>query len=58
MIGLKLTTQLPYFTSGVAYPDCLLLDARSLVEGPSGLLAAGYFGPDWDVESGEFAWRD
>jgi pimeloyl-ACP methyl ester carboxylesterase len=58
VIGLKLTAQLPYFTSGVAYPDCLLLDTRSLREGPSGLLAAGYFGPDWDVESGEFAWRD
>jgi poly(3-hydroxybutyrate) depolymerase len=56
--GMKLTTRLPYFTSGVAYPDCLLLDARSLNEGPAGFLAAGYFGPDWDVESGEFAWRD
>ena len=53
--GLKLTAGLPYFTSGVEYPDCLVLDARSLREGPAGLVAAGYFGPDWGLESGEFA---
>jgi hypothetical protein len=58
LAGLHLTERLSYFTSGVAYPDCLLLNARSLSEGPSGLIAAGYFGPDWDVESGEFAWRN
>jgi hypothetical protein len=58
MIGLRLTEWLPYFVSGVAYPDCLVLSSRSLTEGPRGLIAAGYFGPDWGVESGEFAWRD
>jgi predicted esterase len=58
LIGLRLTQRLPYFTSGVAYPDCLLLRAQSQPEKGSGLLAAGYFGADWDVDSGEFAWRD
>ena len=28
LIGLRLTERLPYFTSGVAYPDCVLLRAR------------------------------
>ncbi len=58
LVGLRLTQRLLYFTSGVAYPDCLLLRAPSQAENESGLLAAGYFGADWDVGSGEFAWRD
>jgi hypothetical protein len=58
LVGLRLTQRLPYFTSGVAYPDCLLLRAQSQSENGLGLLAAGYFGADWDIDSGEFAWRD
>ena len=58
MIGLRLTGRLPYFTSGVAYPDCVLLKAKTGGEGAPAPIAAGYFGADWDVESGEFAWRD
>jgi len=58
LAGLRLTDRLPYFSSGVAYPDCLLVDAKSLREGAAGVLAAGYFGGDWSVESGEFAWRE
>ena len=46
------------FTSGVAYPDCLLLDAKSLSGGATEIRAAGYFGGDWSVEAGEFAWRE
>jgi len=58
LTGLRLTDGLPYFTSGVAYPDCLLLSAKTSAQGLSVPIAAGYFGADWDVESGEFAWRD
>jgi hypothetical protein len=58
LTGLRLTERLPYFTSGVAYPDWLLLRAKPLLESPGGPIAAGYFGADWDVETGEFAWRD
>ena len=29
MIGLRLTERLPYFTSGIAYPDCLVLRAKA-----------------------------
>ncbi|MGO9471469.1 MAG: hypothetical protein ACLQIB_58535 [Isosphaeraceae bacterium] len=58
LAGLRLTDRLPYFTSGVAYPDCLLADAKGLSEGRSAFIAAGYFGGDWSVESGEFAWRE
>jgi hypothetical protein len=48
--GLRSTDRLPYFASGVGYPDWVAFD-------PKGLLGAGYFGNDWKVESGESAWR-
>ncbi len=56
--GLRLTDRLPYFTSGVAYPDCLVLRAKNLLESSGAPIAAGYFGAGWDVETGEFAWRE
>jgi poly(3-hydroxybutyrate) depolymerase len=58
LIGLRLTERLPYFTSGVAYPDVTLIDANVLAAGSAIPLAAGYFGDFWDVESGEFAWKE
>jgi hypothetical protein len=48
--GLRRTDWLPYFVSGVGYPDLLLLDTI----GPS---VAGFFGNDWSIETGEFSWR-
>ena len=58
MAGMRLTDRLPYFVSGVAYPDCVVIGADALVAGTDGVRAAGYFGIDWSVASGEFAWRE
>jgi pimeloyl-ACP methyl ester carboxylesterase len=58
LIGLRRSDGLPYFMSGVAYPDCLLLGGNSASQDVSAPIAAGYFGPLWDIESGEFAWRE
>jgi hypothetical protein len=58
LIGLRLTERLPYFTSGVAYPDLTLFDAKSFTTTSATPIAAGYFGDFWDVESGEFAWKE
>jgi hypothetical protein len=58
MVGMRLTDRIPYFVSGVGLPDCTILGAESLTNGASGLRAAGFFGPDWSVANGEFAWRD
>jgi pimeloyl-ACP methyl ester carboxylesterase len=58
LTGLRLTDRLPYFTSGVAYPDCVLVSAESLRGGAATFVAAGYFGGDWGVDSGEFAWKE
>jgi hypothetical protein len=53
--GMRLTGQFPYFTSGVAYPDCLVVGPGAMKGGDGGLLAAGFFGEDWGVTSGAFA---
>jgi pimeloyl-ACP methyl ester carboxylesterase len=53
--GLKLTERLPYFVSGVAFPDCTVLSVDTLREGAAGLRAAGFFGNDWSVDHGRFA---
>jgi dienelactone hydrolase len=56
LAGMRLTDRLPYFVSGVAYPDCIVLGPETLREGVNGVRVAGYFGLDWGVGSGEFAW--
>ena len=48
--GLRRTDRLPVFSSGVAYPDWTVFDSK-------GVRAAGFFGNDWGLESGEAAWR-
>jgi poly(3-hydroxybutyrate) depolymerase len=53
--GLRLTEHLPYFVSGVGYPDCLVLGSEALRQGWAGVRVAGFFGVDWGM--GEFAWR-
>jgi len=58
LAGMRLTNRMPYFTPGVAYPDCIVLDPTSLTEEAKGVRAAGFFGLDWSVESGEFVWRE
>ncbi len=56
--GLRLTEQLPYFMSGVGYPDCVVVKAVPADQAAKAFLAAGYFGLDWSVDQGEFAYRD
>jgi dienelactone hydrolase len=57
IVGLRLTERLPIFTSGVGIPDLVVLSPDLLTSGEAGLVAAGFFGPDWSVPSGEFAFR-
>src|SRR5262249_5347868 len=46
LIGLRLTERLPYFTSGVAYPDLIVLRAPLSGASSPAPVAAGYFGAD------------
>jgi hypothetical protein len=56
--GLRLTDRLPFFVSGVGYPDCVVLGPESSPKGDADIRAAGFFGLDWGVSTGEFIWRD
>lgn len=58
MVGLRLTHRLPYFLAGTGYPDCLVVGADALQSGNAGIVAAGFFGNDWSVSSGDFAWGE
>jgi hypothetical protein len=55
--GMRLTERLGYFISGIGYPDCLVLAPEVLTQGSAGVSLVGFFGLDWGVASGEFAWR-
>ncbi|MFI5386109.1 MAG: prolyl oligopeptidase family serine peptidase, partial [Fimbriimonadales bacterium] len=48
--GLRYTDRLPYFTSGVAYPDWTVLSPDVLSKGSKAVLAAGFFGNDWKFD--------
>jgi hypothetical protein len=45
-----------YFISGAGFPDLMLFSADMLRIGTAGVRAIGWFGNDWSVEGGEFAW--
>ena len=52
--GLRSISFLPLFVSGTPFPDCLIVDTKMLTDGLAGVRCAGYFGPDWQVKTGEF----
>ena len=56
--GLRFTERFPYFLSGAGFPDCLVVGSEALTKGPEGVRAAGFFGQDWAVETGEFGWGE
>ena len=57
--GRRLVERLPYFVSGVHYPDCIVIGPEMLTDdaqgGIAGIRVVGIFGPDWSVERGDFA---
>lgn len=55
LVGMKLTDRLNYFLSGVAYPDCTVIGPEMLSDGVKGVRAAGFFGVDWSLDKGDFA---
>ncbi len=58
VIGMRSNDRRPSFAPGFAYPDLAVFDAGKFREGENGTIVAGFFGPDWQVESGEFVWQD
>ena len=57
MAGMRVTERMPYFLSGSGFPDCLIIGAELPAKGIEGVRAAGFFGQDWQVATGEFVWR-
>jgi len=56
--GMRSTYPVSLFRSFVRYPDCMVTRVDPNDAGSSDNLAAGFFGSDWSVENGEFAFAD
>lgn len=56
--GCHTTDHLPYFVSGVGYPDWTVLGTEFLTKGLEGVRGAGFFADDWSAGDGaEATWR-
>ncbi len=58
LAGMRSTDTMPYFVSGVHYPDLFVYDSRIHLIGSKAVRVAGVFGNDWSVEKGEIVWRE
>ncbi|MCW5946491.1 MAG: prolyl oligopeptidase family serine peptidase [Fimbriimonadales bacterium] len=54
--GARTVERSPYFVSGASFPDWLILSPQCLLSGNSEIVGAGFFGADWRIGSGNFAW--
>ena len=54
VVGMRLADRLPIFQSGMEYPDCTVFSTDRFTKPGKGVVAAGFFGNDWGVESGDF----
>lgn len=57
LIGMKLTTRIPYLNPGIGLPDFTLFNSDLVTKGEEGILVTGFFGLDWSVENGDFIWQ-
>ena len=55
--GMKATYGNGYLLNGTTFPDVLIVDDTTLTEGLSGVVASGFFGANWSVDTGDFVWR-
>jgi len=58
LTGMRLCDRMPIFVSGAGTPDVFVADSTFLSDGEKGLVAAGFWGWDWSVEAGRFAFKD
>ncbi|PCI32407.1 MAG: alpha/beta hydrolase [Flavobacteriaceae bacterium] len=55
--GMKAAYANHYMVNGTTFPDVLLFDNSVLRNGTRAVKAAGFFGNDWSIETGEFQWK-
>ena len=58
LVGCRLAGQVPYFVSGVALPDWIVIGAEAMSEGVRGVRATGFFDNQWRVSERDSAWSD
>ena len=57
IVGMKLANQLPYFVSGVAYPDWMIMKPAVLHVGNEGIVGAGFFDARWRLSDEDSVWQ-
>ncbi|MBN1558917.1 prolyl oligopeptidase family serine peptidase [candidate division KSB1 bacterium] len=58
LVGMRMTDRRPYLSPGYAYPDFIVFTPPMLDGDPEGgAIAAGFFGLDWQLDSGEIVWK-
>ena len=57
-VGMQMTNNLPYMLPGNGFPDYLILSSDWLEKGVEGIRAAGFFGNDWQIDSGDFVFQE
>ena len=56
--GMKAAFPNHYLVNGTTFPDVLIFSDDVLENGISGVQCSGFFGNDWSVQNGDFAWRE
>ena len=57
LLGMNLTTRLPYMNPGIGLPDCTVMSSEMLTKGDQGVMMTGFFGLDWSIKNGDFIWN-
>ena len=57
-VGMQFAHRWSLFVPFVRFPDCLVAQAAKVSGEQSKTLAAGFFGRDWSVDSGQFAYDE
>ena len=55
--GTRLLQAFPYWTSGIGYPDLMVVDTGMLEGEQDAIRAAGFFGNDWTIAGGDVVIR-
>jgi dienelactone hydrolase len=55
--GAMAAVQNHYFSGITAFPDVLIFRSEWLLNGPEGIEVSGFFGYDWSVANGRWAWK-
>jgi hypothetical protein len=58
IVGTRSVDRDSFFYPFIRYPDCTVRRAEGHEAGTPRVLGVGYFGLDWSIEAGEFAWSE